>query len=193
MYTHNTTQALAEARSADQRRAATHNTATVPPRRHRRHRRALALLGVAATATLTTVSAVALLAAGAGSAAARPADMPLHGSNAAHHAQAIRTQSLNYRITHATLPRTVNPRGPYGVTTATLPDTVKARGPYGVATAAGSPDTTGATARAGGASGRDGANGWRTAAISEAALLAALALGLALLLPARRRAVRVVS
>src|SRR4051794_18069266 len=34
-------------------------------------------------ATLTTISAIALLAAGAGSAAARPADMPLHRSDSA--------------------------------------------------------------------------------------------------------------
>ena len=86
-----------------------------------------------------------------------------------------------------------NARGPYGVTPATLPHTVKAKGPYGVTTAAGSSDTAGATARAGGASGRDGANGWRTAAIFEAALLAALALGSALLLLPRRRAARVVA
>ncbi len=83
-------------------------------------------------------------------------------------------------------------KGPYGITPATLlGDTVKAKGPYGVTTATDSQDTTGATARAAGASGRDGANGWRTAAIFEAALLAAFALGSTLLLPARRRAVRV--
>jgi hypothetical protein len=98
-----------------------------------------------------------------------------------------------YGVTPATLPHTVSARGPYGVTPATLPHTVKAKGPYGVTTAAGSSDTTGATARAGGASGRDGANGWRTAAIFEAALLTALALGSALLLLPRRRAARVVA
>ena len=81
-------------------------------------------------------------------------------------------------------------KGPYGMTTATPPDMVKAKGPYGMTTATGSQDATGATARAGGASCRDGTNGWRTAAISVAALLAALALGSALLLSARRRAPR---
>jgi hypothetical protein len=57
MYHHNITQALAEARVADLQRAATHSTATVPPRRHRRHLRALALLGLAATAALAPISA----------------------------------------------------------------------------------------------------------------------------------------
>jgi hypothetical protein len=89
-----------------------------------------------------------------------------------------------YGVTPATLADTVKAKGPYGVTPATLPHTVKAKGPYGVTLATDSHDSTGATARA---------NGWRTAAISEATLLAALALGLALLLPARRRAVRVVA
>ena len=75
-------------------------------------------------------------------------------------------------------------KGPYAVTTPTPQDTVKAKGPYGITTATPQ-DTTLATAHPAGASRRDGTNGWRTAAISEAALLAALALGSALLLPTR--------
>jgi hypothetical protein len=62
--------------------------------------------------TLTTISVAPLLAAGAGSAAAHPADMPTPGSDAALqaqadiptartdaalHAQAMRSQGLEYR------------------------------------------------------------------------------------------------
>jgi hypothetical protein len=99
-----------------------------------------------------------------------------------------------YGMTTATGPQqTVKAKGPYGITTATGPQqTVKAKGPYGITTATGPrQDTTRATAHPAGVSRRDGMNGWRTAAISEAALLiAALALGSALLLRARRRAPR---
>jgi hypothetical protein len=63
-------------------------------------------------ATLTTVSAVALLAAGAGSAAARPADKPLHLSDAARHAQAIRTQPVNYRHLGGDRPTVASPAQP---------------------------------------------------------------------------------
>jgi hypothetical protein len=63
-------------------------------------------------ATLTTLSAVALLAAGAGSAAARPADMPLHRSDAASHAQALRTQSLNYHHLGGDRPTVASPVQP---------------------------------------------------------------------------------
>ena len=63
-------------------------------------------------ATLTTISVAALLAAGAGSAAARPADVPIPGNDApppaqtdvptartdaAQHAQAIRSLGLHNR------------------------------------------------------------------------------------------------
>jgi hypothetical protein len=94
-----------------------------------------------------------------------------------------------YGTTTATGPQdTVTAKGPYGTTTATYPKLVKAKGPYGTTTATGPrQDTTRATAHPAGASGRDAANGWRTAAVSEAALLAALALGSTLLLLARRR------
>ena len=56
MYNHHITRAVADARVADLHRAATHSTATMPPRRHRRHLRALALLGLAATAALATLA-----------------------------------------------------------------------------------------------------------------------------------------
>ena len=81
----------------------------------------------------------------------------------------------------------VKAKGPYGMPIATRADVVKAKGPYGMTIATGSQDTTRAAPRVVGASGRDGTNGWRTAAISGAALLAALALGSGLLLSARRR------
>ena len=88
-------------------------------------------------------------------------------------------------------PSTVKAKGLYGPAATGPPSTVKAKGLYGPA-ATDSDDISGVTARAAGASARDGTNDWRTAAISEAALLAALALALAsaLLLPARRRAPR---
>jgi hypothetical protein len=73
------------------------------------------------------------------------------------------------------------------MTPATYPKLVKAKGPYGMTVATSTQHTTGATAHPAGASGRDAANSWRTAAVSEGALLAALALGSALLLLARRR------
>jgi hypothetical protein len=82
----------------------------------------------------------------------------------------------------------VKAEGPYGVTTAGAQNFVKAKGPYGMTTTTGPQNTTAATAHAAGASSRDDMNEWRTAAISELALLAALALGSALLLAARRRA-----
>jgi hypothetical protein len=90
----------------------------------------------------------------------------------------------------ATLPpNTVKAKGLYGPAATGPPNTVKAKGLYGPA-ATDSDDTSGVTAQVAGVSDRDGTNGWRTAAISEAALLAALALASALLLPARRRAPR---
>ena len=86
-------------------------------------------------------------------------------------------------------PNTVKAKGLYGPAATGPPNTVKAKGLYGPA-ATDSDDTSGVTAQAAGASGRDGTNDWRIAAISEAALLAALALASALLLSARRRAPR---
>jgi hypothetical protein len=91
----------------------------------------------------------------------------------------------------ATYPKLAKAKGPYGTTPATYPNLVEPKGPYGMTTAPSSQDTTTrATAHAAAASTYDGLNDWRTAAISEAALLAALALGSALLLAGRRRAPR---
>jgi hypothetical protein len=91
-------------------------------------------------------------------------------------------------------PSTVKAKGPYGTSVAGQRSTVKAKGPYGIAPRygirpnTGSPSTTAASIHRSGTPLRDDTNGWRTAAISEAALLAALLLGWALLLTARRRA-----
>jgi hypothetical protein len=90
-------------------------------------------------------------------------------------------------------PSTFKAKGPYGNLPAGPPSTVKARGPYGIPPGTGLQNTTAASVHGGGASRRDSANDWRTAAISEAALLAAVLLGWALLLPARRRAPRMVT
>jgi hypothetical protein len=87
----------------------------------------------------------------------------------------------------------VKAKGPYGTIPAGPRSAVKAKGPYGITAPTGAPDTTAASLPATGASPRDGVNGWRTAAFSEAALLAALALALALLMPARRRGARMVT
>ena len=89
--------------------------------------------------------------------------------------------------TPATYPKLVKAKGPYGTTAATYPNLVEAKGPYGTTVTTSTQHTTRATAQPAGASSRDAANSWRTAAVSEAALLAALALGSALLLLARRR------
>jgi hypothetical protein len=87
----------------------------------------------------------------------------------------------------------VRARGPYGSPAAGPPSTVKAAGPYGIPPGTGSQITTAASMHGSGTSPRDDTNGWRTAAISEAALLAAVLLGWALLLPARRRAAHMVT
>ena len=96
-----------------------------------------------------------------------------------------------YGVTATTYPKLAKAKGPYGTTVATYPKLLKAKGPYGTTTTPSSQDTTiRATAHAAGASTDDGMNDWRTAAISEAALLAALGLGSALLLAGRRRVPR---
>jgi hypothetical protein len=89
--------------------------------------------------------------------------------------------------------RAVQASGPYGIMPAGPRSDVKAKGPYGVTAPTRPQDTAGASVHAISASAADGANGWRTAAFTEAVLLAALALALALLLPARRRRPRVVT
>jgi len=92
-----------------------------------------------------------------------------------------------YGIVPAGRPSTVKAKGPYGIIPAGPRSTVKARGPYGIPVGTISQNTTGASVHGRAASSRDDTNGWRTAAISEAALLATVLLGFALLLPARRR------
>ena len=62
MHSHHIALALADARVADLQRAATHSTATMPPRRHRRHLRALALIGLAATTVLAALAPTGALA-----------------------------------------------------------------------------------------------------------------------------------
>ena len=93
-----------------------------------------------------------------------------------------------YGTTLATSPKLTKAKGPYGMTLATSPKLIKAKGPYGMTVAPNSVKTTTATAHPASASSSDGMNDWRAAAVSEAALLAALALGSAWFLSARRRA-----
>ena len=92
-----------------------------------------------------------------------------------------------YGMTPATYQKLLKAKGPYGMTPATYPNLVEAKGPYGMTVATSVPHTAAPTAHPAGTSGRDAANSWRTAAVSEAALLAALALGSALPLLAHRR------
>jgi hypothetical protein len=93
--------------------------------------------------------------------------------------------------TPATSPRLVKAIGPFGPMPATYPRLVNAKGPFGTTTAPSSQDTTSAaTAHEAAASTHDGMDDWRTAAILEALLAAAMALGLALLLAGRPRAPR---
>ena len=126
-------------------------------------------------------------AAGASSTTDPPKAKGPYGTTTAAPSHVVKAKGP-YGTTTRTPPDVVKAKGPYGTTTATPPDMAKAKGPYGMTTAAGSQDIT--TAPAVGASGREGTNGWRTAAISVAALLAALAFGSALLLSALRRTPR---
>ena len=77
---------------------------------------------------------------------------------------------------------------PAAASASAATDALKAKGPHGITTTTEPQDASGANAHAGDVSRRDGMSDWRPAVISEAALLAALALGSALLLTARRRA-----
>jgi hypothetical protein len=130
----------------------------------------------------TTVCALCFAVPAA--AGASPAqDAPVGGSGPTVHATA--KAKGPYGIAPATaLQDTAKAKGPYGVAPATgLQDITKAKGPYGVASAT-------VSARSTVAAHGDDTNDWRTAALSEAALLAALALGSALLLQTRRSAPR---
>jgi hypothetical protein len=90
-------------------------------------------------------------------------------------------------------------KGPYGLNPAGPRSTVQAKGPYGIVPPGPRITTKGINAplhprnHAAGASHRHATNGWRAAAVAEAALLAALALGWTLVLPARRRPPRLVT
>jgi hypothetical protein len=77
---------------------------------------------------------------------------------------------------------------PTAASASAATDAPKAKGPYGITTTTEPQDTSGAKPHAADVSRRDGMSDWRTAASSESVLLAALALGSALLLAARRRA-----
>jgi hypothetical protein len=87
------------------------------------------------------------------------------------------------------LPKLLKAKGPYGMTPApgSLPELVAAKGPYGMTLAGGS-QVVAASAHHPVATEAGGMNGWRVAAISEAALFALLALGAARLMTGRRRA-----
>jgi hypothetical protein len=95
-----------------------------------------------------------------------------------------------YGVTPATgAPITAKVKGPYGVTPPSgAPITAKVSRPYGVTPASASSITAGGTAHASAATSGDDTPGWRIVALSEAALLAALALGAAHLAPGRHRA-----
>jgi hypothetical protein len=89
---------------------------------------------------------------------------------------------------------TVKAKGPVGIPPAGPRSAVKAKGPFGIPPATGSQNTSAGPVHGSAASPRDGMNGWGIAAISGAALLAAVVLGWALLLlPARHRAARMVT
>jgi hypothetical protein len=125
-------------------------------------------------------------------AGASEATNPPNGSPAAGSPSTVKARGP-YGNPPAVPPSTVKARGPYGNPPAGPPSTVKARGPYGIPPGTGSQSTTAASRHLSGTALRGDKNSWRTAAISEAALLAALLLGLGLLLPARRRAAHIVT
>jgi hypothetical protein len=86
-------------------------------------------------------------------------------------------------------PSVVKAKGPYGATTAPDPQNiVEAKGPYGATVNTNPQTVTGSTTHAANAPSHDNSNDWRTAAIAQAALIAALALVSVLLLSARHRA-----
>jgi len=71
-------------------------------------------------ATLTSISVVALLAGSAGSAAARPA-MPIARTDAALHAQAMRSQGLHYAQLRRDVSTVVSPSEPAPVRVVRAP------------------------------------------------------------------------
>jgi hypothetical protein len=153
------------------------------------------------TRRIATTLCALCFAAPAAAGASPAQDAPVGGSAPTVHAT---TKAKGpYGIAPATaLQDTTKAKGPYGIAPATGPqDTTKAKGTYGIAPATGPQDTTKAKgpygiapatgpAHATVASHGGDTNDWRTAALSEGALLAAFALGSALLLQTRRSAPR---
>ena len=133
------------------------------------------------TRRIATAICALCFAAPAAAGASPAQDAPIGGLG--HTVQGVTKAKGPYGVAPATSPQdATKAKGPYGAAPATSPqDTTKAKGPYGVAPAT-------APARAIVASQGYDTNDWRTAALSEAALLAALALGSALLLQTRRSA-----
>jgi hypothetical protein len=85
-------------------------------------------------------------------------------------------------------------KGPYGVKPVTGPPILaKARGPYGATAVTGPPTTARSTAHTNATGHSDVSSDWRAAAIGEAVLIAALALGLLGLAGVRNRAPRMVT
>jgi hypothetical protein len=146
----------------------------------------------------TSVCALCLAipaAAGASPATKPPQPRGPYGSIPAGPRSTVRAKGA-YGSMPAGLRSTVKAKGPYGIIPPGPRSAVKAKGPYGVIpprSPMNSQHSTEASANAAGGSPGDSENGWRTAAISEAALLATLALGSALLLSARRRSPHVVT
>ena len=166
----------------------------IPARKHRpvrgrrlRHRVAPAHAFILALAV--SILAAVALAAAAGAATIEPSDTQTTVDENSTTSPKLVKAKGPFGMTPATYPKLVKAKGPFGMTPATYPKLVNAKGPFGMTPAPSPQDTAiGATAQAAGASGREAMSGWRIAAMSEAALLAALALGSALLLTARRRA-----
>ena len=131
-------------------------------------------------------------AAGASVATDPPKPAGLYSVTTAIHPSAIVKAKGPYGTTATIDPKTIiEAKGPFCTTATIDPKTiVKAKGPYGATLKTAPQNTTRATAHPASASSSDGINDWRTAAISEAALLAALALGSAWFLSARRHAPR---
>jgi hypothetical protein len=98
-----------------------------------------------------------------------------------------------YGLAAAGPPIAAEPKGPYGVVPPGPQSTAIATGPYGVTTATRGPVAGRSTTHPGAVAVGDVSSDWRVAAIGEAALLAALALGLAGVAGARNRAPRTVA